>query len=524
MSEYDITSLGRLRALTGPGCPSAETLGGLLDEELAAEAASALEDHLRQCASCTNRLIDLRELKRLAVAANVPADVAARAKLLVRTPARAGDSHPRPEPMLVRLRAWLGLDVPQLAALAATAIVILYGATVYLDRAQRSELSPLHAPQPNLSAIFSQRGDASFLRNVVSVIAALPKTLILEQTRGTTNVEVYKRAAPATVLIVTERGTGSGVLIDAGGTVLTNWHVVDGARQVAVVFKPMKGIAVREDLAVAATVSNTDPLTDLALLRVPSLPEYVVPLRLGTQESLEVGQDVHAIGHPKGEVWTYTTGTISQLRPGYEWKSKDSPVEHRAVVIQTQTAINPGNSGGPLLNDAADLVGINAFRGEGEGLSYAISVDTVQGFLKASGSNNDANNARPQISPTRTERFGAQITGTYLLASSTQPDLWLVYREGSASEVRYGATHGDKATSIDTIIIPREGGFTYYYDVDCDGGIDLLGSRKPEEDAVSGYGVPREPFTLRRLAPELVAAVRSGLIPPAKLQLCGAVD
>jgi S1-C subfamily serine protease len=76
--------------------------------------------------------------------------------------------------------------------------------------------------------------------------------------------------------------------------------------------------------------------------------------------------------------------TISQIRPHYKWKEGDKT--HRATVIQTQTAFNPGNSGGPLLNNQAQLIGINSFQMEGKGLSYAIAGDTVKQFLKGADS------------------------------------------------------------------------------------------------------------------------------------------
>ena len=95
--------------------------------------------------------------------------------------------------------------------------------------------------------------------------------------------------------------------------------------------------------------------------------------------------DVHAIGHPSGEAWTYTTGVISQYRQGYEWKAEDDPIKHKADIIQTQTPINPGNSGGPLLSDSSSLIGVNSFKAGGEGLNFAVSVDEVRKFIARSG-------------------------------------------------------------------------------------------------------------------------------------------
>jgi len=105
-----------------------------------------------------------------------------------------------------------------------------------------------------------------------------------------------------------------------------------------------------------------------------------MPIPLGDPTSIEVGADVHAIGHPTGEAWTYTMGVISQVRDAYKWSTEDHR-EHVANVIQTQTPINPGNSGGPLLADDGTLIGINSFKAAGEGLNFAVGLSDIRRFL-----------------------------------------------------------------------------------------------------------------------------------------------
>ena len=99
---------------------------------------------------------------------------------------------------------------------------------------------------------------------------------------------------------------------------------------------------------------------------------------------IEVGSDVHAIGHPTGEGWTYTKGLISQIRPNYRWPS---PLDfsHEAMVIQTQTPISPGSSGSPLISEDYKIVGINSFKKEGEALNFAVSVADIRAFLSDEG-------------------------------------------------------------------------------------------------------------------------------------------
>lgn len=200
-------------------------------------------------------------------------------------------------------------------------------------------------------------------------------------TRGAAETRVYQKASPAVVLIVSKDSLGSGVLISADGRIVTNLHVVGEAPEVGVVFKPkMEGAAIGDADVVRAKVIRRDEVADLALIQVAAVPAGITPLAIGNSTTVEVGDDVHAIGHPTGEAWTYTRGIISQIRRAYAWQPKGDP-RHEATVIQTQTPINPGNSGGPLLDDELNVVGINSFVGEGEGMNYAVAAEDVKSFL-----------------------------------------------------------------------------------------------------------------------------------------------
>jgi S1-C subfamily serine protease len=200
-------------------------------------------------------------------------------------------------------------------------------------------------------------------------------------TRGAKETGIYQRASPAVVLVVTDEGLGSGVLISADGRIVTNLHVVGDADEVGVVFKPkMEGAAIGEADVRLAKVIRRDDVTDLALIQVAEVPAGVTPLELGNSTTIEVGADVHAIGHPTGQTWTYTRGIVSQIRRAHRWQTEDK-IPHEATIIQTQTPINPGNSGGPLLDDELKVVGINSFVGDGEGLNYAVSAEDVKSFL-----------------------------------------------------------------------------------------------------------------------------------------------
>lgn len=200
-------------------------------------------------------------------------------------------------------------------------------------------------------------------------------------TRGAKDAEVYQEASPAVVLVITEESVGSGSLIDAEGHILTSLHVVGDQETVGVVFKPkVEGASFGKADVRIAEVVRRDEVADLALLKVGEPPERVAPLALGELGEVQVGADVHAIGHPTGESWTYTRGIVSQIRRDYEWATEDR-LPHKATIIQTQTPINPGNSGGPLLNDKRQIIGVNTFISDGEGLNFAVSAEDVKAFL-----------------------------------------------------------------------------------------------------------------------------------------------
>ena len=204
------------------------------------------------------------------------------------------------------------------------------------------------------------------------------------RTRGAREVAIYKNISPSVVLIVTNEGIGSGSII-SGGYILTNWHVVGEFKQVGVIYKP-DGQASQPSSAdvVAAQVMRIDRTHDLALLKPVNIPTNVRPIELGDRNDFSVGSDVHAIGHPSGEAWSYTKGIISQVRDNYSWKVSQQ-LSFRADVIQTQTPISPGSSGGPLLSDNGKLIGVNSFKDRtAEAINFAVSVVDVRKFITTS--------------------------------------------------------------------------------------------------------------------------------------------
>ena len=205
-------------------------------------------------------------------------------------------------------------------------------------------------------------------------------------TRSVKDAALFKTVSPSVVLIVTDKGIGSGTLVGDKGLILTNWHVVEGKKDVGVIFKPESDTQkISEKDVKVAKVIKIDQLADLALVQASEIPAGRKPLKLGDISEIAIGTDVHAIGHPRGESWTYTKGVVSQYRNDYKWDVGDN-INHTADVIQTQTPINPGNSGGPLISEGGTLIGVNSFVDpKSQGINFAVSIDDVNKFISRQG-------------------------------------------------------------------------------------------------------------------------------------------
>ncbi|MEA5412891.1 trypsin-like peptidase domain-containing protein [Synechococcus sp. BA-120 BA3] len=169
----------------------------------------------------------------------------------------------------------------------------------------------------------------------------------------------------------TERGQGSGVILQSDGLVLTNAHVVDQIDRVTV--------GLENGRRYEGRVVGLDKLTDLAVVRlVGAGPWPVAPL--GNSDALQVGDWAIAVGNPFGLDNTVTLGIISSLNRN---ASKLGITDKRLDLIQTDAAINPGNSGGPLLNADGEVVGINTLvrSGPGAGLGFAIPINRARGIV-----------------------------------------------------------------------------------------------------------------------------------------------
>jgi S1-C subfamily serine protease len=209
--------------------------------------------------------------------------------------------------------------------------------------------------------------------------------------------DIYRRAAPGVVQVTStavvtvpadpffgnsflpqrqqERSLGSGFVVDKPGHIVTNYHVIQGSKQVRVSFS--------NGTSMKATVQGTDPSSDLAVLKIDASSRALTPLALGNSDAIQVGDPVVAIGNPFGLDRTVTAGIVSAIQRvitapnGYT-------IDH---VIQTDAAINHGNSGGPLLDRRGRVIGVNSQIETGDngvttsgnvGVGFAIPSNTVK--------------------------------------------------------------------------------------------------------------------------------------------------
>ncbi|MEM9539947.1 MAG: trypsin-like peptidase domain-containing protein [Cyanobacteria bacterium P01_E01_bin.42] len=260
-----------------------------------------------------------------------------------------------------------------------------------------------------------------------------------EQTR----IDVYRKASPAVVTVAVGRSAGSGSIIDASGLVLTNAHVVEDARRGRVV------VIDNEGKEYPGQAFALDRANDLALVQILSRDRFPT-LQFASSQSIQVGQEVYAIGSPFGLSGTFTTGILSRIAPNGD--------------LQTDAAINQGNSGGPLLNSRGDLIGVNKAilspnrRGGNIGIGFATSATAVREFLAE---NRDRITSAAEIarrdpvpSPSRSSspsrsRENRRNDRPVRLGLSLTPNLFIVGIERNSLAAQSGLRPGDRIVAID---------------------------------------------------------------------------
>jgi len=268
-----------------------------------------------------------------------------------------------------------------------------------------------------------------------------------QQSTGLTAHQIYEHDAPGVVFVAstvvrhsespfelfkgegTQQGTdtGSGIVINSNGTILTNWHVVQNATKVTVSLG-------EHSKTVTAKVVGKDPSKDLAVLRIPTEGLTLHPLKLANSSAVQVGEPVLAIGNPFDLERTLTTGVVSALQRQIQAPNGFTITN----VIQTDAPINPGNSGGPLLNARGEVIGINsqietAGTDGSIGIGFSIPINTAKSEL-------------PELEKGGTVSEGYLGVETVTIDGSLSvPGLNLPVKEGALVESVQSGTPAEKA-------------------------------------------------------------------------------
>jgi S1-C subfamily serine protease len=237
-------------------------------------------------------------------------------------------------------------------------------------------------------------GKTTTVREVQSSASPAAATKTPGATTALSINQIYKRAAPGVVQVASttivnvpadpffgnpffpqqqrQQSLGSGFVVDKAGHIVTNYHVIEGAKQVRVSFS--------NGSSMKASVVGTDPSSDLAVLKIDASSRALTPLALGDSDQMQVGDPVVAIGNPFGLDRTVTAGIVSAIQRAIT-APNGYTIDH---VIQTDAAINHGNSGGPLLNGLGQVIGVNSQIETGSsssgnvGVGFAIPSNTVK--------------------------------------------------------------------------------------------------------------------------------------------------
>lgn len=287
----------------------------------------------------------------------------------------------------------------------------------------------------------------------------------LKTPEETTVSAVAEQVSPSVVSIVTEstsgtsrwnaqvqEGAGSGVIVGADGIVLTNKHVIDGARKVEVVLADGTSYADVE-------VIGSDPLNDIAFLKIANVKDLPVA-DLGDSTTVKVGQHVVAIGNSLGQYQnTVTSGIISGKGRPVAAQSGDS-VESLTDLLQTDAAINPGNSGGPLLNSSGQVIGINtAIAADAEGIGFAIPINAVKGVLKGILAGKGVERAYLGVRYVPLDAAAAKeyklpvATGAYVYSGTSDPAV-----VAGSPAAKAGIKSGDVIVKINDVKVGSRGG------------------------------------------------------------------
>ncbi len=269
------------------------------------------------------------------------------------------------------------------------------------------------------------------------------------------DIHIYKQASPAVVNITSRswemdfffnvvpvQGIGSGFIVDERGHILTNYHVVQGARQL--------DVSLSDKSRYRALVVGADPANDVALLMIDPKGKKLPTVPLGDSSKLQVGQHVLAIGNPFGLQGTLTAGVISAR--GRTIRDEEGRLIED--LIQTDASINHGNSGGPLLNSRGEVIGINAAmfspsgQGGSVGINFAIPINTARRITEELLATGHIRRARLGIASRSVDSYFA-----FALGLPTDEGVYVARVDPGGPADQAGLSRGDIIVAVDDLAV-----------------------------------------------------------------------
>jgi S1-C subfamily serine protease len=262
------------------------------------------------------------------------------------------------------------------ASLASLAVILACSQSTFGQAYTSSNASAIAPPGLSASAVpmpAQVQGQAiAFPDGFVAMTAeeAINVAVYDHTNRSVVNIST-RSIRPESFLVAAEmEGNGSGSVIDPQGHILTNYHVIEGARAM--------NVTLFNGDSFSAELVGQDPDNDIAVLKISAPDNLLFPIPFGDSSGLRVGQHIIAIGNPFGFERTMSTGIISSLNRQITSKTRRSI----RSIIQIDAALNQGNSGGPLLNSRGELIGMNTAiatrSGDNAGIGFAIPVNTIR--------------------------------------------------------------------------------------------------------------------------------------------------
>ena len=186
-----------------------------------------------------------------------------------------------------------------------------------------------------------------FIERAERAVKVFWRDLINDPYRSGPGAQAFGKAADSVVYIITDNGTGTGLIINGErGLILTDWHVVKEAKTIAAVFRPKSVADIGKNLIITANVLKTDPENDLAVLQLPHPPGGIQPVTFGDVSKVRVGDQVFSIGLSTPKAWAYRDATVTELHSTISWSQEYSErVRHARIhsqpMAERQILLNP---------------------------------------------------------------------------------------------------------------------------------------------------------------------------------------